>query len=114
MKQKTLLPKHLCARNIYLQGRRKHKNQVELDHNLVDPAPNTDDIAESQAELETIIAALQKLSEIDRTVLIMKAYEGLSYQEISQLLGLSIPSLKVKVHRARLKLAKNTIRGIHP
>jgi RNA polymerase sigma-70 factor (ECF subfamily) len=102
------------ARNIYLQGRRKHKNQVELDHNLVDPAPNTDDIAESQAELETIIAALQKLSEIDRTVLIMKAYEGLSYQEISQLLGLSIPSLKVKVHRARLKLAKNTIRGIHP
>ncbi len=97
------------ARNIHLQGRRKKKNHVELEDEFVDPAPYLDDIVASQAELKTVINGLKDLSEIERTVLFMKAYEGLSYQEISQLLKLSIPALKVKVHRARLKLLKTKL-----
>ncbi len=102
------------ARNIYLQGRRKHKQQVELESEIIDPAPNTEDIVVSQAELKMVITKLKGLSEIDRTVLFMKTYEGLSYNEISQLLKLSIPALKVKVHRARMKLISNQTRGIQP
>ena len=101
------------ARNIYLQGRKKHQEQVALEPEFVDPAPNTENIIGDQAELNIVLAKLQGLSEIDRTVLFMKAYEGLSYHEISQLLKLPIPSLKVKVHRARMKLIKNQTRGIH-
>jgi RNA polymerase sigma-70 factor (ECF subfamily) len=101
------------ARNIYLQGNRKHKHQLELEPEYVDPAPNTEAVVGSQAELKMVIDKLKGLSEIDRTVLFMKAYEGLSYNEISQLLKISIPSLKVKVHRARIKLVKNETRGIH-
>jgi RNA polymerase sigma-70 factor (ECF subfamily) len=101
------------ARNIYLQGRRKYKEQVELESDVVDPAPNTEDIVCYQTELKNVITKLKGLSEIDRTVLFMKTYEGLSYNEISQLLKLSVPSLKVKVHRARMKLTKNQTRGIH-
>ncbi|MCJ8269714.1 MAG: RNA polymerase sigma factor [Psychrosphaera sp.] len=101
------------ARNIYLQGRRKHKEQVELDPELVDPAPNTENIVGDHSELNRVLTKLRALPEIDRTVLFMKAYEGLSYGEISQLLKLSIPSLKVKVHRARMKLVESETRGTH-
>jgi RNA polymerase sigma-70 factor, ECF subfamily len=99
------------ARNIYLQKLRSKKNMVELDHQLTDPMPNLEAINESQTELISVINVLQKLPEIDRSVMIMKTYEGLSYQEISLLMGLSVPALKIKVHRARLKLVKNSIRG---
>ena len=63
----------------------------------------------TKAELGVVIKGLQELSGIERTVLFMKAYEGLSYKEISQLLKLSIPALKVKVHRARVKLLKSKL-----
>ena len=93
------------ARNIYLQGRRKQKQQIELDNTYIDPSPSPCDIAESQSEFSQFVKALQTLPEIDRSILIMKVYEGLTYNEISKLVGLSISSLKVKIHRARMKLA---------
>ena len=97
------------ARNVYLQGFRKHKEHIELEHDVVDPAPSLHDAMASKAQLTTVIDGLQKLSEIERTVLFMKTYEGLSYQEISQLVKLSVPALKVKIHRARLKLIKTKL-----
>jgi RNA polymerase sigma-70 factor (ECF subfamily) len=97
------------ARNIYLQKHRKTKEHVELRDELVDPAPHLDNVMATKAELGVVIKGLQELSGIERTVLFMKAYEGLSYKEISQLLKLSIPALKVKVHRARVKLLKSKL-----
>lgn len=47
---------------------------------------------------------MQKLSEIDRTLLVMHAQEDMSYNEISLSTGLSVPAIKVKIHRVRLKL----------
>jgi DNA-directed RNA polymerase specialized sigma24 family protein len=37
----------------------------------------------------------------------MRADEGISYEEIAAALGISTVSAKVKVHRARLKLAES-------
>jgi DNA-directed RNA polymerase specialized sigma24 family protein len=36
----------------------------------------------------------------------MRADEGLPYEDIAAVLGISIGAAKVKVHRARLKLAE--------
>ena len=41
----------------------------------------------------------------------MRADEGFSYEEIAAALGISTVAAKVKVHRARLKLA-NTLKAI--
>lgn len=42
----------------------------------------------------------------------MRADEGLSYEEIAVALGLPVATVKVKVHRARLKLAQIRNQGV--
>jgi RNA polymerase sigma-70 factor (ECF subfamily) len=59
---------------------------------------------EQSAEVRAVLAALQQLSEMDRTVLLMRALDELPYEEIAATLGISVAAAKVKVHRARLKL----------
>ncbi len=45
--------------------------------------------------------ALGRLPLDQREAFVMKHVEGLSYQEMEQLLGVSVPALKMRVHRAR-------------
>ena len=48
--------------------------------------------------------ALHKLSETQRSLVLLKDYEGYSYQEIGKITGLSESQVKVYLHRARLQL----------
>lgn len=93
------------AKNLFLQKKRNQKQNVDLDENIIDSAPQPDTITEVRSELQNVLNAMQKLPEIDRIALIMKTHDGLSYQEISRVLGISVSAIKVKIHRARLKLA---------
>ena len=72
---------------------------------------------ELQSELQLTLEAMQQLPEIDRTVLILRAEEGLSYEEIARTTGLTVVAAKVKVFRARAKLvsllSKTTRRNFH-
>jgi RNA polymerase sigma-70 factor (ECF subfamily) len=61
---------------------------------------------EQQAELGVVLARLQALPEVDRAALLMRALEGLPYQEIATALDISVSAAKVKVHRARAGLMK--------
>ena len=53
-----------------------------------------------------MLAALQTLPEIDRAAVLLRAEEGMSYDEVAAALGISPVAARVKVHRARLKLAE--------
>ena len=48
--------------------------------------------------------ALAKLSETARSLVLLKDYEGYSYEEIGQITGLNESQVKVYLHRARLQL----------
>lgn len=48
--------------------------------------------------------ALHKLGETQRSLVLLKDYEGYSYQEIGTITGLSESQVKVYLHRARLQL----------
>ncbi len=48
--------------------------------------------------------ALNKLSETQRSLVMLKDYEGYSYEEIGQITGLNESQVKVYLHRARLQL----------
>ena len=48
--------------------------------------------------------ALARLSETHRSLVLLKDYEGYSYEEIGQITGLSESQVKVYLHRARLQL----------
>ena len=93
------------VRNLFLQGLRKRSRNVELDEELHDPQPSPLAQAEQKAELRAVLAGLQKLPEIDRAALLMRAFDEMPYEEIAQALGISLAAAKVKIHRARLALA---------
>lgn len=93
------------ARNLFLQSLRQRKRDVELDDALPDSKPPPGTRAESDSELAAVLAALQRLPEIDRAALSMRAVDEMPYDEIAQALGLSLSAVKVRIHRARLALA---------
>lgn len=48
--------------------------------------------------------ALARLSEIQRSLVLLKDYEGYNYDEIGQITGLNETQVKVYLHRARVHL----------
>lgn len=56
------------------------------------------------AEPEDVRHALEKLDEDSREVLVLRDVEGFTNDEVAQMLGLSVPAVKSRVHRARLAL----------
>ncbi len=92
------------ARNLFLEQQRKGKRQVALDDVHTDPAPGPDAAVESQLELDRVQRVLQTYPECDRTAFILRVQHELPYAEIARVLGLSLSSAKVKVHRLRKKL----------
>lgn len=60
-----------------------------------------------QTELRMVLtAAIDALPEMYRTVVLLHDVEGLSNRDIGEVLGLSLPNVKSRVHRARLFLRK--------
>ena len=55
---------------------------------------------------EYIQASLEKLPKKYRIVFVLRELEGFSAEEVSQMLELSIPAVKSRLHRARLFLRK--------
>jgi RNA polymerase sigma-70 factor (ECF subfamily) len=93
------------VRNLFLQQRRRDKRGQPLDDGLIDASPRPDTRTSDSDELRIVLAALALLPEIDRAAVLMRADDGLPYEDIAAALGISVTSAKVKVHRARLKLA---------
>ena len=102
------------VRNLFLQHLRSQRRRVPLDEGIIDTQPGPEDRARDQSELRVVLAALAELPEVDRAAVLMRADEGLSYEEIAAALGVSIAAAKVKVHRARLKLAAARLAGGQP
>ena len=60
-----------------------------------------------RSELEHIVQkAINRLPERQRVALILSRYEGLSYQQISEAMDSTVPSVESLLHRAKLNLAK--------
>ncbi len=71
---------------------------------LVDPAPDPEASAERTELRRAIEAALDGLGEEQREVIALRDVEGLSAEEAAAALGLSVPALKSRLHRARAAL----------
>ena len=94
------------ARNRYLEGLRRRRPHVEIDANLADSASGPFHAVEQQSDVKQVLRLLQQIPETDRVALLLHAQQEWPYQEIAAALGLSLAAVKVKIHRARLKLAQ--------
>jgi RNA polymerase sigma-70 factor (ECF subfamily) len=94
------------VRNLFLQHLRAHRHHAPLDDQAVDGRPGPEARASEREGLHVVLTALAALPEVDRAAVLMRAGDNLSYQEIAAALGISVAAAKVKVHRARLRLAE--------
>lgn len=80
---------------------RKNK-RVKLEDDFSSSLQTT---REPQSEIKRLLnEALYRLSETQRSLVLLKDYEGYSYEEISEITSLSISQVKVYLHRARIQL----------
>jgi RNA polymerase sigma-70 factor (ECF subfamily) len=80
---------------------RKNK-RVKLEDDFSSSLQTT---REPQTEVKKLLnEALYRLSETQRSLVLLKDYEGYSYDEISEITSLSISQVKVYLHRARIQL----------
>jgi RNA polymerase sigma-70 factor (ECF subfamily) len=54
--------------------------------------------------------AMNRLNETQKSLVMLKDYEGYSYQEIGQITGLNQSQVKVYLHRARLQLREYIVK----
>src|ERR1051326_2229968 len=99
------------ARNAYIDLLRRAARQTQLDENMPDTGISAQTQMEQSAEVRAVLAALQQLPEMDRTVLLMRTLDEMPYDEIAETLGIPVVTAKVKVHRARLKLMQTRTEG---
>ncbi len=80
---------------------RKNK-RVKLEEDFSTSMQTT---REPQSEIKKLLnEALYRLSETQRSLVLLKDYEGYSYEEIAVITSLSISQVKVYLHRARIQL----------
>ncbi|GAB1403554.1 MAG: RNA polymerase sigma factor [Lentimicrobiaceae bacterium] len=85
---------------------RREKRVTPLDEVHYTYAPAT---RHGYSDLKEVIdEALSRLTDIQKTVVILRDYEGYSYEEIGEITGLNESQVKVYIYRARLAL-KNYI-----
>lgn len=94
------------ARNLHRRAARRAGRHDDLSVDLADDTISAQRLVEDRADLAAVLAAMQLLPATDRAAVLMRATEQMSYEEIAQTLGLSVPNAKVRVHRARLKLMR--------
>lgn len=71
-----------------------------------DPAPTPHQAIEQKELHQAVAEGLAQLSEEHRQVLVMREINGLSYEQIGSILDLSPGTVKSRIARARISLAK--------
>jgi RNA polymerase sigma factor (sigma-70 family) len=80
---------------------RKEKNQTTIE--AIDKVESTS--SHKNTDLQKILHdALDQLPEIQRTVILLRDYEGYDYAEIGEITNLTESQVKVYIFRARTKL----------
>ncbi|MBO9636722.1 MAG: RNA polymerase sigma factor [Siphonobacter aquaeclarae] len=89
---------HEIARNVF----HDHLKTVRVQTDIIPDLPETDDPADDRHE--QLHFALQQLPEGYRDVLVLSRFQNMSYEEIGELLGLSVANVKVRAFRGLQKL----------
>jgi RNA polymerase sigma factor (sigma-70 family) len=93
------------ARNARVDHFRKFPHQTALEPEMLPPVLPRDSAQELQ-EVQLLQRALMQLPEEKREILLLCRFQELKYQEIAELLGCELATVKTRIHRALLELRK--------
>lgn len=99
--------------------RRKPESPLELpaqpgeerrERDVVDFRPWADKVAEDKELGQRIRQAVDDLPDVYREVLVLADYQKLSMKDIAEALELTVPNVKTRLHRARLRVRADLAR----
>lgn len=103
---------YTIARSFCIRKRRKSKfarEEVSLDADgapeaarLADPARGPDDVLAGRQVAQALEQSIAALEPMYREVLLLRDVEGLPAAQVAEVLGIGVPAVKSRLHRARL------------
>ena len=91
------------ARSIFLDHIKKHRPETDTDADIQDDRTPEQNAMDRQGE-DRVLRLFGMLEKTDREILSMAGQDGLSYKEIAEATGMTEANIKVRVHRARIKM----------
>jgi RNA polymerase sigma-70 factor (ECF subfamily) len=104
------------ARNACIDHiRRRHARPPRRDipaeemHDLASSAPGPEEHWREDSRKRLLHLAIQKLSDLNREIILLKEIQGLSLEEIASMLNVPVGTVKSRSNRARLELARKVL-----
>jgi RNA polymerase sigma-70 factor (ECF subfamily) len=101
-------------RNQFYSEARRDRFRGEYDENYAEIALNTEGSQQVSVELGDILRALSTLPDTHREALILVAVGNLSYEEIAEICGVALGTVKSRICRARAMLVNAIESGQMP
>lgn len=98
------------ARNVFSDHYQKEKNKradfMDVER-IGDQLANSHDDEEQLVREKRLIRSLAQLNDEHRMLLILTRFQQMKYEEVAEILNITVANIKVKVHRAMQKLREN-------
>ncbi len=97
------------ARNIHADYYRQKKKNGEVFRKTEEGHENingNESVSFGEDDYRRLEWALLQLDPDQREIIVMSRYQGLKYEEISRIRNISVPAIKVQVHRTMKELRK--------
>jgi RNA polymerase sigma-70 factor (ECF subfamily) len=105
------------ATNVCLDRLRQRRPELPITDDIAQeaksPSPSPLEAAERHATAACVQRCLDLLSDSYRAVILLHDAHGLTAREIAQLLQTSLPTVKIRLHRARRRLEQVMATGCH-
>lgn len=102
---------YTIARNAFLDTTRKKGRESYLHSDHEDPVSNQEHALMIRQEYQQVLLAMQRLDKDEREILALTLSGDLKYKEIASIIGINEGTIKVKVHRARVKIREMLKKG---
>lgn len=107
---------NLCITELRRRGRHRYQFLDELAHDeesqlAEEPAPHPHEAIEQAEERRVVHRVLRMLPPDYRAVMVLRHFQQLAYEEIAEVLGLSLSQVKTRLFRAR-KMFKDRFQAL--
>ncbi len=99
------LRKRRQSNTVYIEDLSPQTKQITIEKDNT-PGQRVDLLSMNRELRETLEGAINRLPDQYRAVFVLRDVDGLSNQEVGEILDLSIPAVKSRLHRSRLMLRK--------
>lgn len=95
------------AFNTAISYKRKHRHQFQsIENTVIEYHQEADGMLEKTDKKKFLHLAMAKLNELDRTALTLFYMQEFALEEIAEIMSMQANTVKVRIHRARLRVAE--------